>query len=349
MLDATAIADPDNYTKDDFRDRGLVIRRFKKDIRNQVRDAFRDRNIIMCRFSASAAEEAAYEALLAVRVAPSRSVGTPAELQRRDLFLVTLEKALFSSPAACIASVDQRIRRRERELAEAPNANVAAEVESLRALRKVLVAIGSDDYSKYQELLDAIRGGKPFAWNSSDPKDRLVIFTERIETLKWLRERLAKSLRLRANQVDILHGGLSDLEQQRMVEDFGNAARPLRLLICSDVASEGINLHYQCHRLIHFDMPWSLMVFQQRNGRVDRYGQERTPHIVYLVTESANATIRGDTRILEVLAEKDEQAYRIWPPTRRCSSSRDSFRTAGAIRCCTSGSRWCTTECVMTE
>ena len=100
------------------------------------------------------------------------------------------------------------------------------------------------------------------------------------------------------------------MDQQRVVEDFGNAARPLRLLICSDVASEGINLHYQCHRLIHFDMPWSLMVFQQRNGRVDRYGQERTPRIVYLVTESANETIRGDTRILEVLADKDEQAHR---------------------------------------
>ena len=116
-------------------------------------------------------------------------------------------------------------------------------------------------------------------------------------------------LRLRDNQVEILHGGLSDVDQQRVVEEFGNASRPLRLLICSDVASEGINLHYQCHRLIHFDMPWSLMVFQQRNGRVDRYGQERTPHIVYLVTESANETIRGDTRILEVLAEKDEQAH----------------------------------------
>ena len=103
---------------------------------------------------------------------------------------------------------------------------------------------------------------------------------------------------------------MSDVEQQRVVEDFGNAQRPVRLLICSDVASEGINLHYQCHRLIHFDPPWSLMVFQQRNGRVDRYGQTATPRIVYLVTESANPTIRGDTRILEVLMEKDEQAYR---------------------------------------
>ena len=310
MLDATAIADPDNYSKEDFRDKGLVIRRFKKDIRNQVRNAFRDREIVRRRFPASTAEEAAYEALLAVTVAPSRAAAPGTGLKRRDLFLVSLEKALFSSPAACIVSVDKRLRRRERELAQSPNAHVAAEVESLQALRQALEAIGPDDYAKYQALLAAIRGGKPFDWNGNDPHDRLVVFTERIETLKWLRDRLAADLRLRDNQVEILHGGLSDVDQQRVVEDFGNAARPLRLLICSDVASEGINLHFQCHRLIHFDMPWSLMVFQQRNGRVDRYGQERTPHIVYLVTESANETIRGDTRILEVLAEKDEQAHR---------------------------------------
>ncbi len=310
MLDATAIADPDNYSKEDFRDKGLVIRRFKKDIRNQVRNAFRDREIVRRRFPASAAEEAAYEALLAVKVAPSRSATTGTGSKRRDLFLVTLEKALFSSPAACVASVDKRIRRREKELAESPNPHATAEVESLQALRQALAVIGPDDYAKYQALLAAIRGGKPFNWNGSDPTDRLVVFTESIETLHWLRDRLSKDLGFRDNKVEILHGGLSDVDQQRVVEDFGNASRPLRLLICSDVASEGINLHYQCHRLIHFDMPWSLMVFQQRNGRVDRYGQERTPHIVYLVTESANETIRGDTRILEVLAEKDEQAHR---------------------------------------
>ena len=245
-----------------------------------------------------------------VKLAPSGSAATSPVSKRRDLFLVTLEKALFSSPAACIASVDKRLRRRERELNAAPNAQAAAEVESLQVLRKALAAIGPDDYAKYRALLAAIRDKKRFDWNASDPTDRLVVFTERIETLKWLRDRLAKDLRLGDKQVEILHGGLSDVDQQRVVEDFGNAARPLRLLICSDVASEGINLHYQCHRLIHFDMPWSLMVFQQRNGRVDRYGQERTPRIVYLVTESANETIRGDTRILEVLADKDEQAHR---------------------------------------
>ena len=110
MLYARAIADPDNSSKEDFRDKGLVIRRFKKDIRNQVRNAFRDREIVRHRFPASTAEETAYEALLAVKVAPSRSaLGTGAK--RRHLFLVTLEKALFSSPAACITRVKKRIPR----------------------------------------------------------------------------------------------------------------------------------------------------------------------------------------------------------------------------------------------
>lgn len=306
MLDATAIADPDNYSKEDFRP-GLVIRRFKKDVKEQVRDAFRDREVFKRRFPASAAEEAAYEALLAIQVAESR-----AGRASRNLFLVGLEKALFSSPAACLETVQQRIGSRERELAKGASVHASAlkaEIAGLDALRTVLERITPDDYAKYQALLNAIVGGKPFRWRSDDPADRLVIFTERIATLNWLRDRLAIDLMLKPGQMEILHGGMSDVDQQRVVEDFGNALRSVRLLLCSDVASEGINLHYRCHRLIHFDMPWSLMVFQQRNGRVDRYGQTETPRIVYLVAESANDTIRGDTRILEVLMEKDNQAY----------------------------------------
>lgn len=305
MLDATAIPDPDDYSAEDFRDKGLVVRRFKKDIQDQVRDAFRDRTIHRRRFPASAMEESAYEVLLDVRVA-NASGGTT----RRDLFLVALEKALFSSPAACFATVNTRLRRRRRELEQVHDDAVAAEVASLEELRGALESIGPDSYAKYVYLLRAIREGEPFRWDGSDPADRLVIFTERIETLKWLADRLPADLGLPKGSLEILHGTMSDVDQQRVVEDFGNAERPVRLLVCSDVASEGINLHYQCHRLIHFDMPWSLMVFQQRNGRVDRYGQKHAPQIVYLVTESANETIRGDTRILEVLEAKDESAYR---------------------------------------
>ena len=106
----------------------------------------------------------------------------------------------------------------------------------------------------------------------------------------------------------ILHGQLPDSELAKTVENFGRTHSPLRLLIASDVASEGLNLHFQSHRLVHFDIPWSLMVFQQRNGRVDRYGQTQTPLIAYLSTDTRHDKIRGDLRILEILIEKDEQA-----------------------------------------
>ena len=223
---------------------------------------------------------------------------------------MTVEKALFSSPAACQETVAQRLRRREQDADGHADAAVSVEIEGLRRLSRALDEITPATYAKYQALLAAINGGQPFRWTPAQASDRLVIFTERIATLNWLRDRLAADLKLKPDQIETLHGGMSDIEQQRIVEDFGNARQPVRLLICSDVAAEGINLHYQCHRLIHFDMPWSLMVFQQRNGRVDRYGQTATPQIAYLVTESANETIRGDTRILEVLREKDEQAYK---------------------------------------
>ena len=308
MLDPTAIGDPDDFTREDFQDKGLVIRRFKKDVREQVKKSFRDREIFPESFPHSAVEETANEALLAVRVRGQASGG------KRQLFSVTLEKALFSSPAACLETVARRRSQLERELADRcepeRRAIIRRELEGLEALTDALEAIRPVHFAKYQALLRAIRGGEPFRWNARNQRDRLVIFSERIPTLRWLKERLIADLRLRPNQVALLHGGLSDTDQQEIVEAFGNETTPLRLLLASDVASEGINLHHQCHRLIHFDIPWSLMVFAQRNGRVDRYGQRRDPQIVYLLAESVHPTIRGDTRVLEVLIEKDEQAHR---------------------------------------
>ena len=92
-------------------------------------------------------------------------------------------------------------------------------------------------------------------------------------------------------------------------ENFGQGESKVRLLIASDIAAEGLNLHFQCHRLVHFDLPWSLMTFQQRNGRIDRYGQTKQPLVVYLYTQCQEARIHNDQRIVQLLSEKEEQAH----------------------------------------
>jgi len=165
-------------------------------------------------------------------------------------------------------------------------------------------------FSKYQKLLELLRARKGELGWTGKSDDRMVIFTERIDTLDFLRDNLIRDMKIKATQVETLHGGMSDIEQQRIVEAFGNDSSKIRLLIASDVASEGINLHYLSHKMIHFDIPWSLMAFQQRNGRIDRYGQEQEPHIAYLTTECNNAKIKGDLRVLELLIEKETKPSR---------------------------------------
>jgi superfamily II DNA or RNA helicase len=306
LLDPTAISEPDDYTRDDYRNKGLVIRRFKKDIKDQVSDEFQERVVTRLRQPASPLEEEAYRALLAIRFTQSgqHRAGRQQELQR-----IGAQKGMFSSSAAALESTRRRIALLKGK--DDITSDERIEVEGLETFKGVLEMLvaerDSASFSKYQKLLSHLRS-EGFAWTSQNPLDRLVIFSERIETLRWLQEHLKQDLKLNSDQVVVLDGSMGDTEQQAIVERFGRSEDPVRVLLCSDVASEGLNLHYFCHRLVHFDLPWSLMVFQQRNGRVDRYGQKRQPQIVYLFTEAATEKIRGDFRILEILEKKDEQA-----------------------------------------
>ncbi|MBF0471077.1 MAG: DEAD/DEAH box helicase [Gammaproteobacteria bacterium] len=298
MLDATAIVDPDNYSREDYADKGLVIRRFKKDIKDQLKNEFPERQTYQQHHPATLEEEHAFTHLIDCHFSQDT------HKRAGELFKTTLTKALFSSPAAC----RETIRNRIRTLQKRDDAALQHDIDQLQHLDRQLTLITPAKFAKYQGLLQQIR--HKFAWKGRNSKDRLVIFAERIETLRFLHHNLQQDLNLKPQQIDLLHGGLADVDQQHLVEAFGQEESRLRLLLCSDVASEGINLHHCCAKMIHFDIPWSLMVFQQRNGRIDRYGQQQRPQIVYLLTDSNQSTIQGDNRILEVLIEKDDNAVK---------------------------------------
>lgn len=299
MLDPTVLPRKSEYSRKDIEH--LFVRRFKKDVREEIRQDFPERQVFRFRAKPSASEELAFARLAELNLAIDKDRRNGAEM----LFRTTLEKALLSSPAACLQTVRERMKRLRGKDPSHPD------LSALEQLRETVEAIAPSDVSKLNELVSRLQNDPVWKWTPEAAGDRLVIFTERIETLKFLREHLPKRLGLKDNAVAILHGQneeLSDIEAQKLVEEFGKTHSPLRLLIASDVASEGINLHFQSHRLVHYDIPWSLMTFQQRNGRVDRYGQTQTPLIAYLLNETANPKIRGDLRILEILTEKDEQA-----------------------------------------
>jgi len=297
MLDYTAIADPSDYKKEDIK--GLCVRRFKKDIKNQVQGTFKERNVGLEKCDAAPQEEAAYSLLTEMKL----DMDAGKQAHSGQLFKTSLEKSLFSSPAACIKSIKERLKKLEKKYAEGQIKDIGL----LKGLQAALEKIQPTAFSRYQALL-ALLKDKNYAWSRAT-NDRIVVFTERIETMKYLADNLRRDLKIEEGAIQEMHGGMSDTEQQRIVKQFGLEQSPIRLLVASDVASEGINLHHLSHRLIHFDIPWSLMVFQQRNGRIDRYGQKERPDIRYFLINSANQKIKGDVRIIEILIQKEKQAF----------------------------------------
>lgn len=305
MLDPTAIANPEEYTKDEVK--GLCIRRFKKDVKDQMGSKYLERTVNLVSCEASPKEEVVFDifAQMQLDMDTSKPKGTG------QLFKTSLEKSLFSSPKACLKSVEERLKKLRHKYPDGEIKDIAL----LEELRDALALIEPRDFSRYTSLLELLRS-KEYNWNPKTVDDRIVIFTERIETMKFLSKQLREDLHMSDKQIIEISGGMTDMEQQRVVEEFGRTEAPVRILVASDVASEGLNLHYLSHRLIHFDIPWSLMVFQQRNGRIDRYGQEKRPDIRYMMISSKNERIKGDMRIIRILVEKEEQAFKnIGDPT----------------------------------
>ena len=298
ILDPTAIANPKDYTKDDIK--GIFIRRFKKDLKNLGDSSFLERKFECERSKASKNEEIAFDVFVDMKL----QMDINKTRNQGRLFKTTLEKALFSSPAACIKSIENRLKKLRNKYTD----DDIKDINELETLKDALLKITPHDFSKYQHLLHLLKSSE-YNWKAQSD-DRIVIFTERIETMNFLYEQLKKDLTLKNDAIQKMSGDMSDIDQQKIVEDFGRDESPVRILIASDVASEGLNLHYKSHRLIHFDIPWSLMVFQQRNGRIDRYGQKERPDIRYLLVESQNSKIKGDYRIIEILIQKEEQALK---------------------------------------
>jgi len=169
----------------------------------------------------------------------------------------------------------------------------------------IIIKSGND--AKYNTFRDKLI---EIGWSGRKNDDRIVVFAERIDTIKYLEDKLTKDFSIDSNAIETFHGGLTDIEQQTLVEDFGKKDSDIRLLITSDAGSQGVNLHYYCNIMFNYDIPWSLITLEQRNGRIDRYGQTKTPYIYYLVAKSEMEGLKTDLHIIENLTRKEEEVHK---------------------------------------
>ncbi|MFH8708811.1 DEAD/DEAH box helicase [Streptomyces rubrogriseus] len=305
LLDPVAIRDPESYRAADIEH--LFIRRTKisPEVREQMKGQWADRgpsHSVHC--PATPAEEKIFEELAAVWL-PGEG-GT--SVSSVPLFPYTLLKSFLSSHAALRATVSARIKTLEKK--DDPQ-GTAAELAALHRLSELAADLTEADSAKFAALVRQLREEIGVGPGSDE---RVVVFSERVQTLEWLADVLPAALgfkgRAARDCVRIMHGGLSDEQQMACVEEFGLADTPVRVLVTGDVASEGVNLHRQCHQLVHYDVPWSLIRIEQRNGRIDRYGQARPPEFRALILTSEVEGAKDDTVVAERLLKREDQAHR---------------------------------------
>ena len=148
-------------------------------------------------------------------------------------------------------------------------------------------------------------------WND----ERVIVFTEYRATLNYLDEILTAPHPDRPSmdgRVEVFHGSLDSDERERIIREFNYNPRKtkVRVLLATDAASEGIDLHMACHRLVHVEVPFNPNRMEQRNGRVDRHGQKSdTVDIFHFasVAEDKNHALGYDHAFLMRLAEKVDE------------------------------------------
>jgi superfamily II DNA or RNA helicase len=123
--------------------------------------------------------------------------------------------------------------------------------------------------------------------------ERLVIFTEYLATLDYLRARLIARFG-DGDWLRVLYGGMSDVERDGVKRAFNDPNSSARVLLATDAAGEGLNLQRACRLLLHWDIPWNPGKMEQRNGRLDRHGQERDVHVFHFdSTDDASMRFLG--------------------------------------------------------
>ena len=136
---------------------------------------------------------------------------------------------------------------------------------------------------------------------------RLIIFTEYEDTARYLRTQLEAAIagtdRAEA-RLDVFHGPTPPDKREDLKRAFmaPPADQPIRILIATDAAREGINLQAHCWHLFHYDLPWNPSRLEQRNGRIDRKLQPNDEVFCHYFVY----TQRPEDRVLRALVRKTE-------------------------------------------
>ncbi|MDQ3578432.1 MAG: DISARM system SNF2-like helicase DrmD, partial [Actinomycetota bacterium] len=295
-------------------------------------------------------ERHAHELLRSYAVSRRESARDAGQRHAVDFVTTLLKRRLFSSPKAFAETIDVhlatmsgRVERkrsqaalsvlaeRVEEAAEDDDADSSryreAEADALTVARSASSGLSAQEKATLEKLRAWARDAQhrpdrklaallahlaPIVAPKSDSDERIIVFTEYRDTQRWLHERLLAA-GYAAEQMALLYGGQDPKDRERIKSVFTEDPKldPVRILLATDAASEGINLQRHCHRVLHWEIPWNPNRLEQRNGRVDRHGQSAPVVLVHHFVPSgwehaefAEGTLEDELAFLRVAVDK---------------------------------------------
>ncbi len=244
----------------------------------------------------------------AAKAAPGRH--RPARLETLDL----MRESIDGDDERAEANEEDLLREADSQHEAAVASALESTEEEWQLLRRMDEISAAERYradARIQRLEDLIRqhlcpqlGMDGATWTG----ERLLIFTEYADTKDWLERRLRELIAgsdRAEERVRTFHGGIGNEKREAIKRSFNSPPDldPLRILIATDAAREGVNLQNHCKRLVHFDVPWNPGRMEQRNGRIDRTLQ-RSPQVYchYFVLPQ-----RPEDAVLDTVVRKTDQ------------------------------------------
>lgn len=317
--------------------RQVAVRRLKRDLPQK---SFKLREVHVLNFEPTQDESDAYDLLIEFTSRRNAEVKQARGKNASDLATIILKKRFFSSPTAFASTAETYLAARGEgdsrlpeyddvlgeDMADEEEGRIEQpELEALRSAKQAQSPLSAKDIeqlesliswgqsyegrpdSKLEALLSLLEGVlKIDGFGFSD--ERIVIFTEYVSTLNWLKDVL-ESYGFGGDRLAVIDGS-TDAETREILRarfTTDPKTEPVRILLATDAAGEGIDLQTYCHRLINFDIPFNPNRLEQRIGRIDRYGQSQTPlvwHPRAVQDPNNSSNYAKDTDLLARVAQK---------------------------------------------
>ena len=348
----------------------VMVRRLKRDITDKDGNpVFPKRELLPLEIAYTEEERRIHGLLKTFMDARLEAVGKK-DAFGTSFVLMLLKKRLFSSPAAFARTLEKyrqsvlegrkhtcekrdekslydAIQRAQEDAADEQEIE-EAEDEAMEKNACLTAALSQDESRMLDELYTWAKKNAQAAdskarailkWldehlktNGNFNDERVILFTEFMDTHTWLKTILAHH-GYGGDKLMELHGSLSREDRDAVINAFQTKPgldSPVRILLATDAASEGINLHNYCKYMIHIEIPWNPNVMEQRNGRIDRHGQRsKTVYIWHPVGQGFDAEGARDLEPGDIVAD----GIFLLRAAKKVDAIREDLGSVGSVLC----------------